>query len=143
MLVSWKHLVLENETARRCVIMRKRLMLIRATNWQLTFLYRICRFQNINMWHTFQMSFTRPCTTLLFTLKWITSALVRFFESFCFIADSFLIMSCPWSRTGSGFQTMPNKNLPWQTVFQKTYLQWRNFSLVKPKFGQKSLIIYL
>ena len=40
--------------------MRKHLMLIRATNWHMPFLYHIYqlrRFQNINLWYTFQMLF--------------------------------------------------------------------------------------
>ena len=34
-------------------------MLIRATNWQLSFLYRLLRFQNRNLWYDFQALFAR------------------------------------------------------------------------------------
>ena len=37
--------------------MRKRFMLIRTTNWQLSFLYQLRRFQNRNLWYTFQTLF--------------------------------------------------------------------------------------
>ena len=44
---------------RKCVNMRKRSMLIRATNWRLLFLYQLCRFQNGNFLYTFQTLFAR------------------------------------------------------------------------------------
>ena len=39
--------------------MRKRLMLIRAANWELSFLYQFRRFQNVNLWCFFQKLFAR------------------------------------------------------------------------------------
>ena len=54
--------------------MRKRFMLIRTTNWQLSFLYEYRRFQNRNLWHTFQTLFARKLA-LLFIWKWIASTL--------------------------------------------------------------------
>ena len=79
-------------------------MLIRATNWQLPFLYQLHRLQNRNFWFTF---FSRPCTRLLFTWKWITLTLffydmrqmafwvlgVRFFQQVRFLGGPFFLRS--------------------------------------------------
>ena len=39
--------------------MRKRALLIRATDWPLSFLYQLRRFQNRNLWYNFQTLFER------------------------------------------------------------------------------------
>ena len=39
--------------------MEKRFILIRAANWQLSFLYQFHRFQNVNLWYFFQTFFAR------------------------------------------------------------------------------------
>ena len=46
----------------------------KGANWQSSFLYQLCCFQNGNLWYTFQLLFTRKCC-LLFTWKRITSIL--------------------------------------------------------------------
>ena len=47
----------EKEAAQKCLNMRKRFILTRATNCQLLLLYQIFRFQNRNLWQTFQTLF--------------------------------------------------------------------------------------
>ena len=39
--------------------MRQRLILIRATNWYLSFLYQIRCFQTRNLWYTFETLFAQ------------------------------------------------------------------------------------
>ena len=44
-------------------------MLIRATNWELSFFCKLHHFQNRNLWYIFQMLFAQniwPCIPLLF-----------------------------------------------------------------------------
>ena len=45
-LVSQRRIFIENEAARKRVKMRKRSTLVKTTNWQLSFLYQLWRFQN-------------------------------------------------------------------------------------------------
>ena len=105
--------------------MRKRYMLIRSANWQSSFLYQLCRFQNRNLRYIFQTLFAlkqglahlyflyenellQNC--LSYDLRKMATLLVlevRFFQQVRFLGGLFLSVPGSGSVSGTGFQMMP------------------------------------
>ena len=96
--------------------MRKRPMLIRAANWQLPFLNQRHRFQNRNLWYTFQMLFKqkRVLTHYYFlyeneSIQHCRSYDLRQTATFLVVAILFF-RRVQGSGSESDFQTMPFYN---------------------------------
>ena len=108
--------------------MRKRFILIKATKLQLSFSCKLCFFQNINLWHTFQTLTARKhgiahlyflyqteslphC--LSYDFKQMARSSVQFFQRVQFLRDP-LFSSCKvhiWVRFLDNFilfQSLPN-----------------------------------
>ena len=107
-------------------------MLISVTNWQLSFLYQLRRFQNRNFWYTFQTLFAR---------KWVLAHPYVLYENELFliwheINDN---VFSPWGPVFRDFVRKKKKNLDVLRIFDNPLSKYltTQFSLLRRlNFGQ-------
>ena len=110
--------------------MRQRLILIRAANWYLSFLYQIRRFQTWNLWYTFETLFAQNealgAATFYIKVNYIWHEIWKWFRfsRLVFLTDRFFGGSVFFRsrvRSRSSFQRMPSLSKGCLASFTKSF----------------------